>query len=233
MSEEAISLDRLWKFKSIETKKCMLSLFWLEYHGNVVVESSLVDILMEDVDLYSFGTMLHACSGLAAVREGKEVHCRYLRRGVWRDAIVESSAMVDLYAKCGCVDFAERVFSLVEEGLIEEAENLILNADCKDSALWEVFVGACTASTNPVVAERIARKLMELERDKYLSYVFLSNLYRSIGRWNDALELRKLMSDRKVKKMPGKSWIDTDNSLGSYHMGQWNTTKLSSASNLG
>lgn len=63
---------------------------------------------MEEVDLYSFGTILRACAGLAAVRLGKEVHCQYLRKGGWRDVIVES-ALVDLYANCGCVNFAYRI----------------------------------------------------------------------------------------------------------------------------
>lgn len=62
-----------------------------------------------EIDLYSFGTVLRACSGLAAEKLGKEVHGQYLKRGGWRDVVVES-ALVDLYAKCGCVDFAHRIF---------------------------------------------------------------------------------------------------------------------------
>ncbi|XP_073125444.1 pentatricopeptide repeat-containing protein At1g03540 isoform X1 [Henckelia pumila] len=62
-----------------------------------------------EMDLYSFGTVLRACSGLAAEKLGKEVHGQYLKRGGWRDVVVES-ALVDLYAKCGCVDFAHRIF---------------------------------------------------------------------------------------------------------------------------
>ncbi|KAL3627195.1 hypothetical protein CASFOL_028558 [Castilleja foliolosa] len=60
-------------------------------------------------DLYSFGTVLRACAGLSAEKLGKELHCQYLKRGSWRDVVVES-ALVDLYAKCGSVDFAYRVF---------------------------------------------------------------------------------------------------------------------------
>lgn len=60
-------------------------------------------------DLYSFGTVLRACAGLTAEKLGMEMHCQYLKRGSWRDVVVES-ALVDLYAKCGRVDFAYRVF---------------------------------------------------------------------------------------------------------------------------
>ncbi|KAI3844534.1 hypothetical protein MKX03_006919 [Papaver bracteatum] len=63
-------------------------------------------------DLYSFGTVLRACAGLAVVRQGKEVHCQYLKKRGWRDVVVES-ALVDLYAKCGLIDYAHRVFKEV------------------------------------------------------------------------------------------------------------------------
>ncbi|KDP24179.1 hypothetical protein JCGZ_25836 [Jatropha curcas] len=249
---------------------------------------------VESHDLYSFGTVLRACSGLAAIRQGKEVHGQYVRRGGWRDVIVES-ALVDLYAKCGCIDFAHRIFSkmsvrnlitwnsmiygfaqngrgeealrifnemlgegikpdyisyigvlfacshtgLVDQGrkffmsmtkeyeikpgiehyncmvdllgragLLEEAENLIENSDCReDSSLWAVLLGACTPSTNSGAAEHIAKKLMKLDPDYHLSYVYLANIYRAVGRWDDAAKIRRLMKKRGVKKMPGKSWI--------------------------
>lgn len=256
---------------------------------------------MEEVDLYSFGTVLRACAGMAAVRPGKEVHCQYLRRGGWRDVIVES-ALVDLYAKCGCVDFAFRIFSqmpvrnlitwnsmisgfaqngrggeaikmftemiylgvkpdrisfvsvlfacshsglldqgrqyfvsmtdsygikaeishyscmvdlLGRAGKIEEAENLINSSEfSNDSSLWAALLGSCTTGINPMVAERIAKKMMELKPDYHLSYVLLANIYREVGRWNDALELWRQMQDKKVKKMPGRSWVETNTSIG-------------------
>ncbi|XP_057974481.1 pentatricopeptide repeat-containing protein At1g03540 [Malania oleifera] len=259
---------------------------------------------MDKGDLYSFGTVLRACAGLAAVGQGKEVHCQYLRQGSWRDIIVES-ALVDLYAKCGCIDFAHRIFmqmpvknlitwnsmicgfaqngrgeealrifgdmvkegtkpdyisfvgvlfacshaglvhqgreyftSMTEEykikagiehyncmvdllgraGLLEEAENLIEKTDFRnDSSLWAVLLGACTTCTSSVTAEHIAKKMMILEPDYHLSYVLLANVYRAVGRWNDALKIRRLMKFRGVKKMPGTSWIETNNSMGFNH----------------
>ncbi|KAF5745988.1 pentatricopeptide repeat-containing protein [Tripterygium wilfordii] len=249
---------------------------------------------MKEVDLYCFGTIIRACAGLAAVNLGKEVHCQYFRRCGWRDVIAES-ALVDLYAKCGCIDFAYRIFiqmptrnlitwnsmiygfaqngrglealgmfdemvkdgispdyisfigvlfacshtGLVDEGkkyfslmtkdyeikagiehyncmvdllgravLLEEAENMINDSDFRDdSSLWEVLLGASTTYKDSTTSERIAKKMMELRPDHHLSYVYLANVYRAVGRWNDALAIRKLMEDRGVKKTPGKSWI--------------------------
>ncbi|XP_057429030.1 pentatricopeptide repeat-containing protein At1g03540 [Lotus japonicus] len=272
-------------------------------------------------DLYAFGTVLRACSGVAAVMLGKEVHCQYVRKGGWRDVIVES-ALVDLYAKCGCVDFAQRLFlsmevrnqitwnamigglaqngrgtevlelfedmikegmepdyitfigvlfacshtGLVDEGrryfalmvdeygikpgvehyncmidllgraeMIEEAESLLENADCRyDHSLWAVLLGACTKCSDYVTAERVARKMIELEPDFHLSYVLLGNIYRAVGRWNDAMEIRKLMEDRGVKKLPGKSWIGSENQKGSLSgLANVNVFERSSVSSIG
>ncbi|KAI4297619.1 hypothetical protein L6164_037503 [Bauhinia variegata] len=257
---------------------------------------------MEEVDLYSFGTIIRACSGLAAVRQGKEVHCQYVRRADSRDVIIES-ALVDLYAKCGCIDFACRLFTLmqvknlitwnsmisgfaqngrgqealslfeemIKDGMkpdyitflavlfacshtglvdqgrrhfasmreeygikpgvehytcmidllgraeqIDEAEMILENADCRyDASLWAVLLGACNKCTDSITAERIAKRMIELEPGYPVSYVILGNIYRAVGRWNDALEIRKLMEDRGVKKTPGKSWIETEFKLGS------------------
>ncbi|KAK4420481.1 Pentatricopeptide repeat-containing protein [Sesamum alatum] len=246
-------------------------------------------------DLYSFGTVLRACAGLAAEKLGKEVHCQYLKRGSWRDVVVES-ALVDLYAKCGCVDFAYRIFlkmpvknlitwnsmiggfaqngrggeavrifdqmiqervkpdyisfievlfacshsGLVDQGRkhfismyndyglkagsehyscmvdllgragkIEEAEDLIVNSEFRTNpSLWAALLGACATTTNPTVAERIAKRMIELKPDYHLSYVLLANVYRAVGRWKDSHKIWNQMQKRGVKKLPGKSWID-------------------------
>ncbi|KAM0919051.1 hypothetical protein ACQ4PT_008456 [Festuca glaucescens] len=250
-------------------------------------------------DLYSLGTVLRACAGLSSVKPGKEIHCRFLRNGGWRDVVVES-ALVDLYAKCGALDYAYRIFEassvrntitwnamicgfaqnghaegainlfnrmvregarpdyisfigvlfacshtgMVEQGrnyfnsmskdygiapgiehyncivdllsrveLLEEAEDLINKSPFRDdSSLWAAILGASATHSNPDVAERVAKKMMELEPQYHLSYVLLENVYRTVGRWEDASEIRKLMQSRKVKKEPGTSWIDVNRS---------------------
>ncbi|KAK3015309.1 hypothetical protein RJ639_006947 [Escallonia herrerae] len=81
----------------------------------------------------------------------------------------------------------------------------------EDSALWGALPGACNTSTNSIVAERIGMKMMELDPDYYLSYVLLANAYREVGR-DDAVDIRKLMEERGVKKkLPEKCWIDINN----------------------
>ncbi|XP_071726663.1 pentatricopeptide repeat-containing protein At1g03540 [Rutidosis leptorrhynchoides] len=241
---------------------------------------------MDNVDLYSFGTIIRACAGLAAVRQGKEVHCQYLRKHAHRCVIIES-ALVDLYAKCGYIDFACRLFNdmqirnlitwnsiiggfaqngrgvdaikmfniMIDEGIepdsisfigvlfacshaglvdegrgyfrlmnkyeieggiehyscmvdllgraghIDEAEDLINGSEFKDDkSLWATLLGACTTSTDFIVAERVAKKMMDLDPNYHLSYVLLANVYRAIGRWSESVKIIGLMKDRGVHK---------------------------------
>ncbi|XP_020576617.1 pentatricopeptide repeat-containing protein At1g03540 [Phalaenopsis equestris] len=253
----------------------------------------------EDDNQYSFSTVLRACAGLAAVMQGKELHCRFIRIRGGRNVVIES-ALVDLYAKCGLVGYAHRVFSnatvknlitwnamicgfaqngqaekaielfgdmieggtrpdyvtfvavlfacshtgMVEEGkkhfksmneeygiragiehyncmvdllsragMLEEAETLVLDSAYRDdSSLWASLLGACATHRSPAVAERVAKKMIELEPGYHLSYVLLTNVYKTVGRWNDALEIRKLMRKRGVRKEAGRSWIGAQNS---------------------
>ncbi|KAH7654790.1 TPR-like protein [Dioscorea alata] len=268
--------------------------------GNFNAVISLFREMNWEGDCYSFGTLLRACAGLAAVRKGKEVHCQYLRLGRHGDVVVES-ALVDFYAKCGLIDCARRVFikisarsliswnamicgfaqnghgveaakmfdemvqegitpdyisfvavlfacshaGLVDEGrkyfrsmtedysirtgiehcncmvdllsrvgLLEEAEDLINNSEySNDPSLWAALLGACATHSDSMVGERAAKKMIELEPSYHLSYVLLANVYKKVGRWDEALEIRKLMKRMRAKKGPGKSWIEIKSSL--------------------
>ncbi|XWS13600.1 hypothetical protein CRYUN_Cryun36dG0051800 [Craigia yunnanensis] len=45
------------------------------------------------------------------------------------------------------------------------------------------------------------------------SYVLLSNMYATAGRWDDVANARKLMRDRGVRKEPGCSWVEVENKI--------------------
>lgn len=57
----------------------------------------------------TFMTVLPGCAALAALSKGKEIHGYALRNGLESDVAV-GSALVDMYAKCGCLNIARRVF---------------------------------------------------------------------------------------------------------------------------
>ncbi|KAL4202035.1 hypothetical protein AMTRI_Chr02g261750 [Amborella trichopoda] len=60
-------------------------------------------------DSYGLGTVLRACSSLSALRQGKEVHARFLRIEGCDNVVVES-ALIDMYSECGCIREAKLIF---------------------------------------------------------------------------------------------------------------------------
>ncbi|KAG4956730.1 hypothetical protein AAZX31_15G149000 [Glycine max] len=54
-------------------------------------------------------TVLPGCAALAALGKGKEIHAYAVKQKLAMDVAV-GSALVDMYAKCGCLNLASRVF---------------------------------------------------------------------------------------------------------------------------
>lgn len=63
---------------------------------------------------YTYPFVLKACSGLQAVEDGKMVHDQARRNGLVSDVYI-STALVDFYAKCGCLVEARKVFDIMPE----------------------------------------------------------------------------------------------------------------------
>jgi pentatricopeptide repeat protein len=60
-------------------------------------------------DSFTFGSVLAMCANLAALKQGKEIHGYIIGTGFELNVFVDS-ALVDMYAKCGSVGNARRVF---------------------------------------------------------------------------------------------------------------------------
>lgn len=54
-------------------------------------------------------TVLPGCASLAALAKGKEIHAYAMRNSLASEVTV-GSALVDMYAKCGCLNLSRRVF---------------------------------------------------------------------------------------------------------------------------
>ncbi|KAJ4976979.1 hypothetical protein NE237_002085 [Protea cynaroides] len=58
---------------------------------------------------FTYPFVLKACSGLQALEDGKEIHDHAKRVGLDSDVFV-STALVDCYVKCGCLEEARKLF---------------------------------------------------------------------------------------------------------------------------
>lgn len=254
-------------------------------------------------DLFTFASVLSACSSGASLGQGKRIHLNAIKTGLDLDVSV-GSALVTMYAKCGIIEDARKVFDqmpcrnvltwtamingyaqhgygqealdcfsemeqsgakpnhityigvlsacshvgLVDEGkcyfnsmrkehgimpsmdhyacmvdlygragCINEAVGLIRGMPFKPGALvWRTLLGACRIHGDIEAGKYAAENLLELEPDDAATYILLSNLNASAGRWNDSVNIRKMMKDKAITKKPGQSWIEVKNKVHSF-----------------
>ncbi|KAF5191651.1 Pentatricopeptide repeat, partial [Thalictrum thalictroides] len=60
-------------------------------------------------DNFSYAICIDACGSLASLQQGSQIHACVLKTGFQLELII-MNALVDMYAKCGCLDSAKIVF---------------------------------------------------------------------------------------------------------------------------
>ncbi|KAF6138397.1 hypothetical protein GIB67_012867 [Kingdonia uniflora] len=86
---------------------------------------------------------------------------------------------------------------------------------------WRTLLSACRNHGNATIGEKSAKMMMKLDPDDHASYVLLSNIYLSAGKWEEALELRQKMSEIRVKKDPGNSWLIVRDQVHQFTVGDF------------
>ncbi|KAG9459220.1 hypothetical protein H6P81_003728 [Aristolochia fimbriata] len=114
---------------------------------------------------------------------------------------------------CACI-----VDLLCRLGRLEEAHEFIsFKMEVEPNVvIWGILLSACRTHSNMELAEVAIKKLTILEPENSGNYVLLANLYSSLGRWEEALEVRKLMQNRNVQKTAANSWIELDNMMHAF-----------------
>ncbi|KAM0947084.1 putative tetratricopeptide-like helical domain superfamily, DYW domain-containing protein [Dioscorea sansibarensis] len=88
-----------------------------------------------------------------------------------------------------------------------------------DFVLWGALFSACRAHKNIEMAELAAENLLRLKPSHSGGYVFLSNMYSSARRWDDAEKVRTTMKDQSVGKSPGWSYIEVRGQTHCFYAG--------------
>ncbi|KAG9456832.1 hypothetical protein H6P81_001340 [Aristolochia fimbriata] len=64
------------------------------------------------MDGFTYATVLSACASIATLGSGMEIHAHGIRACLESDVVVES-ALVDMYSKCGRIDYASKIFGFM------------------------------------------------------------------------------------------------------------------------
>eukprot|EP01018_Ginkgo_biloba_P034730 Gb_12555 [translate_table: standard] len=149
--------------------------------------------------------VLSACCHAGLVDEGQQYFACMSEYYHITPTLEHYGCMVDLLGRAGRLD---------------EAQDFINKMPIKpDASVWGSLMGACRIHNNIVLGERVAEHLFELDPTNASPYVSLSNIYASAGRWDDIEKVRKMMKEGRVKKKPGCSWIEVNNQLYGFVVG--------------
>ncbi|KAL4202383.1 hypothetical protein AMTRI_Chr02g220740 [Amborella trichopoda] len=74
---------------------------------------------------FVFSSVLAACAQVGAVEEGRWIHAYLKKNSIQTDTILGTS-LIDMYAKCGCLDMAQKVFT---------------ETRCQEVSPWNAMIG--------------------------------------------------------------------------------------------
>ncbi|XP_010921855.1 pentatricopeptide repeat-containing protein At5g66520 [Elaeis guineensis] len=153
-------------------------------------------------DEVTFVGVLLACSHGGFVEEGRKHFYSMTRKYGVRLVVEHYACMVDLLGRCG---------------FLQEAEEIIRNMSIKpDVVIWRALLGGCRIHKDVELAERV---VLEMETHGSGDYVLLSNLYASVGKWEDVEKVRRIMKDKGIEKTPGCSSIEINNTIHEFISG--------------
>lgn len=122
------------------------------------------------------------------------------------------ACVVDMLGRAGLVD---KAFQFIQQMPFQPT-----------AAILGSMLGACRVHSNFNIGRLIGQLLLEIEPENAGNYIILSNLYASSGRWEDVRQLRELMAEKSVFKEPGRSWIELEQKLHTFHSGDRSHPKM-------
>eukprot|EP01018_Ginkgo_biloba_P039368 Gb_08569 [translate_table: standard] len=156
-------------------------------------------------DQITFVAVLSACSHAGLVTEGWQCFGGMRQDYHIMPMLEHYACMVDLLGRAG---------------QLEEAYDFIKRMPLEpDAGVWGALLSACRVHCNVELGEYAAKHIFELEPENAGYYVLLSNIYAAAGRWSDALKVRTTMKERGLKKNPGCTWIEVNNRVHAFLVG--------------
>lgn len=155
--------------------------------------------------------LLSACSHAGLVEQGLEYFDTLLRDECIEVRDDHYTCLVDL---CG------------RAGRLKEAYDLVEQLPNKVSAgVWGALLAGCNIHGDEDVGKLAAIKLLDMEPENAGTYMLLSNIYASSGKWQEAAFQRLKMKEKRLKKQPGCSWIEVGNRFHVFLVGDKSHTE--------
>ncbi|XP_051151116.1 pentatricopeptide repeat-containing protein At5g27110 [Andrographis paniculata] len=154
-------------------------------------------------DRVTFLAVISACSHAGLVDEGRRCFKLMVNDYGIRPSVAEYSCLIDLLGRAG--------------RLIEAYDILRKNADIKDDVeLLSTLFAVCGLHGELELGEKIAKLIIEKDPDDHSTYVGLEKMYAGKKKWDKVREIRFKMKEFGLKKNPGCSWIEIDETIRSF-----------------
>ncbi|KAE9606377.1 putative tetratricopeptide-like helical domain-containing protein [Lupinus albus] len=129
----------------------------------------------------TFLALLSACAHGGLVDEGKNLFSK-MQSYSFKPDLKHYTCMVDLLGR---------------SGNLQEAEALVLSMPVSpDGGVWGALLSACKTYNEIEMGIRVAKYAIDSEPENDGYYIMVSNMYSSIGRWEEAENARRTMKER-------------------------------------
>ncbi|KAL6277178.1 hypothetical protein ACE6H2_020779 [Prunus campanulata] len=176
--------------------------------GELNTAISLFEAMGEDgveYDSVSYIAVLSSCSHGGLVEKGKKYFEGMQALNI-EPTEKHYACMVDLLGRAG---------------LMEEAVELIKGMPIvPDANIWGALLGACRIHGKVELASWAADHLFRLNPEHCGYYILLSNMYAEAGRWDEVNRVRELMKSRGVKKNRACSWVQVQDQVHAFVVGE-------------
>ncbi|CAM6105985.1 unnamed protein product [Calypogeia fissa] len=153
----------------------------------------------------SFVALLSSCCHAGLLDDGRRLFLAMTQDYGIEPEIVHYTCMVDLLGRAGHLEEAKL---FIDDMAIEP-----------DVVTWKALLAACRTHGNVELGELAAQELFKLAPNDAAVYVLLSNIYAAAGKWENVSMVRTMMQERGVSKERGCSWIEVDNKIHEFAVG--------------
>ncbi|XP_016452311.2 putative pentatricopeptide repeat-containing protein At5g59200, chloroplastic [Nicotiana tabacum] len=207
--------------------------------GDIDEAASLFeDLEARDVTTYNSMIVGYALNGKST--EAIKIFQRLIRDGI-KPTSITFSAVLNACSHGGLVDIGFDIFESMKTeygierriehygcmvdllgrvGRLQEAYDFIQRANiAPDNIIWGSLLSACRIHKNFELGERVAKILMEYGAADSGTYILLSNVYASLGKFKEAAQVRAKLREEGVQKEPGCSSIEVKNEIHEFLLG--------------
>ncbi|TQD81302.1 hypothetical protein C1H46_033157 [Malus baccata] len=199
-------------------------------------EMQMAGVKPDEITMVS---VLSACTDLGALELGKWVESYIEKEGIHK-SVELCNALIDMFAKCGNVDKALKLFrnmsgrtivswtsvidglamhgrgmeAIALAGHVKEASEFIQKMPIEPNPIvMRTLISACHAHGELKLGESITKQLIRSEPMQESNYVLLSNIYAKMNHWDKKTKIREAMDKKGMKKIPGSTMIELDHEI--------------------